>query len=98
MPDRMGPSDFFDLVKDYARQEIAEPLSGAGRWLAAGVMGSLLLMVGGTSLTIALLRVLQEETGSTFTGNWSWAPYAITLAAAVLILGLLGWRISKRSL
>ena len=98
MADRMGPSDFFDLVKAYARQEIAEPLSGAGRWVGAGILGSLLLMIGGTSLTIALLRVLQEETGSTFTGNWSWAPHAITLGAVVIVLGLLGWRISKRSL
>ena len=98
MADRMGPSDFFDLVKDYARQEVAEPLSGAGRWLGAGILGSLLLMIGGTSLTLALLRVLQEETGSRFTGNWSWAPYGLTLAAVMVVLGLLGWRISKRSL
>lgn len=98
MADRMGPSDFFELVKSYARQEVAEPLSGVGRWLGAGVMGSILLMIGGTSLTLALLRVLQEETGSNFTGNWSWAPYGITLGVVFVILGLLGWRISKRSL
>ena len=98
MADRMGPSDFFDLVKDYARQEIQEPLAGAGRWLGAGILGSVLLMIGGTSLTLAMLRVLQEETGSTFTGNLSWAPYGITLGVVVVVLGLLGWRIGKRSL
>jgi hypothetical protein len=98
MADRMGPADFFELVKAYAKQETMEPLRGAGRWLLFGVAGSVLLMLASISLTLAMLRVLQEETGSTFTGNLSWFPYLATLVAAVVVIGLLAWRITKRSL
>ena len=98
MDERLGPADFFELVKAYAKQETVEPLRGAGRWVGFGVAGSLLLMLGSISLTLAMLRVLQEETGSSFTGNLSWVPYLATLAAAVVVLILLVWRITKRSL
>ena len=60
--------------------------------------GSVLLMLASISLTLAMLRVLQEETGSTFTGNLSWFPYLATRVAAVVVIGLLAWRITKRSL
>lgn len=93
-----GLADIADLVKAYARQETVEPLQGMGRWVGMGVAGSLLLMLGSISLTLAMLRVLQEETGTTFTGNLSWFPYLATLGAALVIVGLLGWRITKRSL
>lgn len=98
MADRTGPGDFFELVKNYAKQETLEPLKGIGRWVGLGVAGSCLLMLGGISLTLAMLRALQEETGSTFTGNLTWAPYAISLIAVATVIGLLGYRITKRSL
>ncbi len=98
MAERQGIGDLIDLVKAYATQETLDPLKGIGRWLGFGLMGSLLLMVGGLSLTLALLRVLQEETGSRFTGNWSWAPYAFTLLAVFMVMGILASRIAKRSL
>lgn len=98
MAERMGPGDFFDLVKDYAKQETLEPLKGAGRWLAFGLAGSVVLILGGIALTLAMLRVLQEETGSTFTGNLSWVPHTLTLTAVILVIGLLAARITKRSL
>lgn len=98
MAERTGPGDFVELVKNYAKQETLDPLKGIGRWIGLGVAGSLLLMIGGVSLTLALLRLLQEETGSTFTGNLSWAPHAITLAAVVCVIGLLGARIGKKGL
>ncbi len=98
MADKPAPGEVFDLVKSYAKQEILGPLEGSGRWLAFGLLGSVLLMIGFTSLNLALLRVLQEETGSTFTGNLSWVPTSITLAATVVVLGLLVSKISKRSL
>ncbi|MEZ5244274.1 MAG: hypothetical protein R2707_04190 [Acidimicrobiales bacterium] len=98
MADRMGPGDFFELVKAYAKQETVEPLRGAGRWVGFGVAGSFLLMLGGVSLTLAMLRVLQEETGTALTGNLSWVPYLATLVAALVVIALLVWRITKRSL
>jgi len=88
----------FDLVKSYAKQEILSPLEGSGRWITFGLMGSVLLMLGLTSLSLALLRGLQEETGSTFTGNLSWAPATLTLVAVAAVIVLLVSRITKRSL
>ncbi|MDG2027502.1 MAG: hypothetical protein P8J50_10350 [Acidimicrobiales bacterium] len=98
MPERKGPADVVDQIKAYARQETIEPLRPLPRWVLMGIGGSVLLMLGSISLVLALLRVLQEETGNNFTGNLSWAPYLITLGVSVIILALLGLRISKRSL
>ncbi len=98
MAAKQGIGDLIDLVKAYAKQELVEPVRPLPRWLAFGIVGSLLLMIGGVSLTLALLRALQTETGTRFTGNLSWAPYLITLVALLVTIGLLGLRIKKRSL
>jgi hypothetical protein len=54
------------------------------------VAGSLLLGVGVVLLLLAGLRALQTETGTTFTGNWSWVPYLIVLVvgAALIVLAI----------
>ena len=98
MPEKQGVGDLVDLVKAYAKQETLDPLKGVGRWVGLGIAGSLLMMIGLIALSLAMLRVLQEETGSTFTGNWSWAPHALTLAAIGLVAGVLASRITKRTL
>jgi len=98
MAAKQGIGDLIDLVKAYAKQELVEPVRPLPRWIAYGIGGSLLLMIGGISLTLALLRALQTETGSWFTGNLSWAPYLITLVALIVTIALLGLRIKKRSL
>jgi len=98
MAQRLGPGDFYDLVKEYARQELLEPLRPIPRWIAFGVLGSTLLMVAGISLTIATLRVLQEETGTVFSGNLSWVPHGITLLGLIVILAALVRQIRKRTL
>lgn len=98
MANRLGPLDFFDQVKEYARQELLQPLKAIPRWIGFGLVGSALLMLAGILTTIATLRVLQEETGSTFSGNLSWAPYALTLLGVVIVLALLLRQIKKRTL
>ncbi len=55
-------------------------------------------MLGGISMTLALLRLLQEEGGSWTTGNLSWLPYVITLAAVLVTMGVLALRINKKTL
>jgi len=86
-----------DLLKDYAKQETVEPLKGIGRYLAFGVAGSFLLGIGLVLLALAGLRALQTETGSTFHGNWSWAPYFITLVGVLIVIALAVSRISRGS-
>ncbi len=68
---------------------------GLGRFVALGVSGSIALSIGTLLLLLALLRALQTETGSTFQGNLSWLPYVITAGAALVVLGLSVWRITK---
>jgi len=83
-------SELWTLTVDYAKQEIKDPLTGLVSYVAWGVVTMLLVGVGSILLAIGALRALQTETGSTFTGNWSWAPYGIVLAGAVVVLGAVG--------
>lgn len=78
-------NDVVELLKAYAQQETVGPLKRLGRYLGFGLAGSALIALGFILLLLGLLRLLQTETGSTFTGSLSWAPYAITLAVAVVV-------------
>lgn len=98
MAEKNSIADQIDLIRDYARQETLGPLQGARQWVGMGVLGSLLLMIGGTTLTLALLRFLQEEAGAWVTGNLSWLPYLITLGVVSLAIVVLGLRIGKKTL
>lgn len=84
--------DVKELVIAYVKQETIEPIKGLGRFLAFGMLGSFLLSVGMLMLVLAGLRALQTETGTTFSGNWSWAPYLIVFVAA---LGLGGFTLTR---
>lgn len=91
--------DVVDLVKDYARQETLGPLRGAGRWLAFGAVGSLLIGIGSVILVLGVLRLFQTGFDDTFEGEWmSLLPYVIALAVALVIVGIAVSRISKTSL
>lgn len=87
-------SELWDLVVAYAKQETVDPLKRLGRFAKYGLAGSLLLGAGFVLLALAGLRALQGETGSHWTGNWSWAPYLITTAGAILVAIVLGLRIT----
>jgi Putative Actinobacterial Holin-X, holin superfamily III len=89
-------SELVELTKAYAKQETVDPLKGVGRYLAYGAAGAVLLGVGVILLMLSALRALQTETGTTFTGNWSWVPYLIVLVAAVLVIGLALSRIQAK--
>ncbi len=74
-----------DLVVAYFKQETLVPAKQLGTYLAWGVAGAALLGFGCVFLAMSLLRALQTETGTTFTGNLSWLPYLITIAASLLV-------------
>jgi hypothetical protein len=84
---RSTGSETLQLVIDYIKQETLDPLKGLGRFMLFGVAGSVALAIGLIILSVAFLRLLQTETGSTFTGNWSWAPYLICMVAVVAVAG-----------
>jgi len=83
-------SELWTLTVDYAKQEIKDPLTGLVSYVVWGVATMLLVGIGSILLAIGALRALQTETGSTFTGNLSWAPYLIVLAGAMIVLGIVG--------
>ena len=83
-----------ELVVAYLRQETLDPLRNLGRYLGFGLAGGLLLGIGATCLAIGGLRAMQTETGTAFTGNWSWAPYAIT-TIGLLGVGAATWRLRR---
>lgn len=92
---RQSGGDAVQMVVDYLKQETVGPLRGLGRFLAYGIAGSLAMCVGLVLLLVALLRLLQGETGGTFDGNLSWLPYLIVTVVAVAIIGLAAWRVAS---
>jgi hypothetical protein len=89
-------SELWELTVAYAKQETIDPLRGLGRFLSAGIGGAVFLGIGVSLLLLSGLRALQTETGSTFTGNLSWAPYLIAVAAGLVLIGLAVLRVSRR--
>jgi hypothetical protein len=84
-------TELWQLIVAYFKQETVVPLQQLGRWIAFGILGAFLLGVGVLLLAMSGLRALQEETGSTFTGNLSWIPYLI-MFAALLVGGAITWK------
>ena len=89
-------TELWELARDYAKQETIDPLKGLGRFLSFGIGGAIALGIGVSMLALAGLRALQTETGTTFTGNWSWAPYPMVAVAGATLIGLALLRISRR--
>ncbi|HXY44418.1 MAG TPA: hypothetical protein VEH29_09535 [Acidimicrobiales bacterium] len=81
-------SEFIDLLKRYVLQETVGPLKTIGRTLGFGAAAAVMFGLGGVFALIGVLRVLETETGTTFTGDWSWAPYGLTVLAGALVIGL----------
>jgi hypothetical protein len=77
-----------DLLVQYFREQTLVPLQKLGRYIGFGVLGSLLLGFGVVFVGMAGLRALQDETGDTFSGDWSWVPYLIMFVALLFGAGL----------
>ena len=91
-------TEVIEYVKAYVRQETIGPLRGAGRWLAFGAAGALVLGVGLSFVLLGLLRLVQHEWDFSARGRMSWLPYLIVLVACVGLLFLTIKRINKSAL
>ena len=91
---RNAGDDAFQLTVDYLKQEIIEPLRGLGRFLYMGIAGSFFLAGGILLILIGVLRLLQTETGTALTGDWSWVPYAVVIFLGVVVIAVAVWRIT----
>ncbi|MSO58806.1 MAG: hypothetical protein EXQ63_00580 [Ilumatobacteraceae bacterium] len=90
--------DLVDSVKKYARQETLGPLKGAGRWLAFGAIGALLL---GTALLLAVvgvLRLSQDLGGNALDGSWSFVHYVVAVVFNLVLVYIAMSRIGQTSL
>ena len=87
------------LMQDYARQELRDPLGNTGRWILSGLIGAVCIGIGTGFLVLGLLRMLQTEWPATFEGRWmNLIPYLCGLALAGIVLGLSVRRINKTPL
>jgi hypothetical protein len=84
-PPREQINEVKDLLIAYFKQETIDPLKGLARYVGFGLAGALLIGTGICFLAVGGLRALQTETGSTFRGHWSWAPYGITVFGLLMI-------------
>lgn len=78
----------FALLRRYVLQETVTPLRHLAARAALGTAAAVLTGLGTVVLLVAVLRVLQTETGSTFAESWSFAPYLLTAAVAVGLVGV----------
>ena len=94
----MSISDVVDVVKTYAKQETVDPLKNAGRFLAFGAAGAVVLGIGLALIVLGLLRLVQTELDNLARGGWSFVPYAIALGVCVLVIVVAASRIKKPTL
>ena len=91
------PAEFrelIDLIVTYARQQTLDPLKQLGRWVAFGVAGAVLVGLGFLMIGVGLLRAIEVEAGDHLTGDWSWAPYFVTVVFLGAVIGLTVRRMS----
>jgi hypothetical protein len=86
----------FSTSLRYVKQETVDPAKRLGGLLLWGIVGSVLTAFGFVLVALGLLRLLQDETGSTFRGHLDWLPYLITLVVVTAVLAITLTRIGKR--
>jgi hypothetical protein len=91
---RRSGDDALKLTIDYFKQEALDPLKGLGRFLLWGLTGSLAIAVGILLALVGILRLLQTQTGTALTGDWSWVPYFAVAVLGIGVAGVAGWRIT----
>ena len=75
----------------YVKQETLGPLKKLARYLAFGLAGAFALVLGANLILLGVLRLLQSETGSFFTGSLTWLPYLIVaVVGAVMAVSSIG--------
>jgi hypothetical protein len=89
--------DLWQLLIDYSRQEMVDPLKGLGRYIGWGVGSAVFCAFGFVLLSLGLLRALQtlDATREVFDGNWSFAPYLLVFIPAFVLLIWASFQISK---
>lgn len=90
--------DVVEMVVAYAKQETIQPLRGAGRWVAWGLVSMVLVSLGMVLVALGILRLLQDVGAEAFDGSMSWAPYGIGTVFAVCVVGFAVSQVRKSRL
>jgi hypothetical protein len=88
---RENVGELLTLLRRYVIQETVAPLRAIGRSLLFGLLAAVVLGIGSVLILLAVLRVLQTETGSAFAGTWSWVPYPLTAMVGVALVAGAGF-------
>jgi len=88
-------ADLWQLVKDYAKQEMVDPLLMLKKFFAFGIGGALALCLGLGFGTLTIIRALQEQTGKHLTGSLEWVPYMAGFLFALVATALAVWFIKR---
>ncbi|MDH3305939.1 MAG: phage holin family protein [Acidimicrobiia bacterium] len=88
-------TELVDLSKQYLQEQAVDPARKLGKTAALGVAAAILWAVGGVLLSVAVLRWIVGALEDTT--MWSALGYGLGFAAVALVVGLLGWRMSRGS-
>ena len=88
-------SDLWLLCRNYAKQETIDPLLMLKRFLGLGLAGAILLSMGLGFGALAIIRMLQTETGDHLTGSWNWVPYLAGLLFTAVAAALSVYAIKR---
>lgn len=89
--------ELVELVTSYAKQQTLDPIRGAGRWLAYGLLAVVSLVLGVVLISVGALRLLQTEVFAGAT-TWSFVPYAIVIVLCAAVAAYSVSRINRDSL
>lgn len=88
-------TELIDMSREYLRQETIEPAKALGKHAGLGFGGALLFSLGALAFVFglyALLRMVLPQT------DWyEVLARLLTFVGALIIAGLVGWRISRVS-
>ena len=86
-------SEFFDLAKEYLRENTLVPAKKLGRLFGFSLAASLLFVLATLFLSVVALRLIVEAMpdGSI----WSGFGYVVTAVGLLLVTGLIMWRAAK---
>jgi ABC-type Mn2+/Zn2+ transport system permease subunit len=90
-------TELWELVIAYVKQETVEPIKNLGRFVAFGIIGSVVLSLGLPLLVLAALRAAQTETDTALTGNLTWVPYLIAAGVSALFAALAVWGMARKN-
>lgn len=88
--------ELWELLRDYARQEMVDPVKDLKSYVTWGLAGAVFITLGLFFLALGGLRVLQTQTGELFDdGVLSSVPYLIVVVALAIVVGVAASRIGK---